>query len=138
MHVLHEHTQNPHHQLILIFTGPETRKVRILRRIKVDDRVLKIASAIKDDISAKYKLIDFRVFGSTARGIQDRESDIDILVVLDRVDRQIEEELFDIAYDSELKYDCLIDLIAFGKDALSGKISYAPVYVRAMEEGVAI
>ena len=72
------------------------------------------------------------------RDSQDRESDIDILVVLHRVDRQIEEELFDIAYDVELKYDCLIDLIVFGKDALNGRISHAPVYVRAMEEGVVI
>jgi uncharacterized protein len=104
----------------------------------VDRKVLKIASEVKGDISAKYKLIDFRVFGSTARGSQDRESDIDILVVLDRVDRQIEEDLFDIAYELELKYDCLIDLIVFGKDALNGRVSYAPVYVRAMEEGVAI
>ena len=104
----------------------------------MDRKVLKIASEVKGDISAKYKLIDFRVFGSTARGSHDRESDIDILVVLDRVDRQIEEDLFDIAYELELKYDCLIDLIVFGKDALNGRVSYAPVYVRAMEEGVAI
>ncbi len=104
----------------------------------MDDRILKIAYEVKDDISAKYKLIDFRVFGSTARGSQDRESDIDILVVLDRVDRQIEEELFDIAYEIELKYDCLIDIIVFGKEALSGRLSHTPVYVRAMEEGVAI
>ena len=75
---------------------------------------------------------------STARGHQDRESDIDIIVVLEHVDRPIEEEIFDIAYEIELKYDCIIDLIVFGKGALSAILSYIPVYVRAMEEGVAI
>ena len=104
----------------------------------MDATVLKIASEIKKNISPKHKIVDFRVFGSTARGSQGRESDIDILVVLDRVDRQIEEELFDIAYDIELKYDCLVDIIVLGKDALSGSLSYTPVYVRAMKEGVAI
>jgi predicted nucleotidyltransferase len=107
--------------------------------MKMDEKIFKIATELKENISVKYKLIDFRVFGSTARGSsQDRESDIDIFVILERVDRKIEEELFDIAYDMELKYDCLIDLIVFGKDALNGRISYAPVYVRAMEEGIVI
>jgi hypothetical protein len=35
-------------------------------------------------------------------------------------------------------FNCLIDIIVFGKDALSGRLSYTPVYVRAIEEGVAI
>jgi predicted nucleotidyltransferase len=104
----------------------------------MDAKVLKIASEVKKNISAKHKIDDFRIFGSTARGHQDRESDIDIIVILDHADRSIEEELFDIAYEIELKYDCLIDIIVFGKDALSGRLSYTPVYVRAMEEGVAI
>ena len=78
------------------------------------------------------------MFGSTARGSQGSESDIDVLVVLDYVGRTIEEELLDISYDLELKYCCLIDLIVIGKEALHGKISYAPVYVGAMQEGVAI
>ena len=104
----------------------------------MDAKVLKIASEVKEKISAKYKIVDFRIFGSTARGHQDRESDIDIIVVLENVDRTIEEEIFDIAYEIELKYDCLIDIIVFGKDALSDRLSYTPVYVRAMEEGVAI
>ena len=104
----------------------------------MDKRILKIATELKENISGKYKVDDLRVFGSVARRQQDRESDIDVLVVLDYVDRQIEEELFDIAYEIELKYDCLIDIIVFGKDALSGRLSYTPVYVRAIEEGVAI
>ena len=72
----------------------------------MDAKVLKIASEVKENISAKYKIDDFRIFGSTARGHQNRESDIDIIVVLENVDRLIEEELFDIAYEIELKYDC--------------------------------
>jgi len=104
----------------------------------MDAKVLKIAKEMKINILAKYKIYDFRIFGSMAKGHQDRDSDIDIIVVLDHVNRQIEEELFDIAYEIELKYDCLIDLIVFGKNALSGRLLYAPVYVRALEEGVAI
>jgi predicted nucleotidyltransferase len=106
--------------------------------MNMDEKILKIATELKENISDKYKVDDFRVFGSVARRQQNRESDIDVFVVLDYVDRTIEEELFDISYDLELKYDCLIDLIVIGKEALHGKISYAPVYLRAMEEGVAI
>jgi predicted nucleotidyltransferase len=104
----------------------------------MDDKVLKIATELKENISAKYTIYDFRIFGSTAIGQQDRESDIDILIILNQLNRLIEEELFDLAYDIELKYDCLIDLIVFGKDALKDKLSITPVYVRAMEEGVIV
>lgn len=104
----------------------------------MDARILKIVTELKENISGRYKIHDFRIFGSTARDQHDRESDIDLFVILNHVDRQIEEDLFDLAYEIELKYDCLIDLIVFGKDALNGRLSYAPVYVRAMEEGVLI
>jgi predicted nucleotidyltransferase len=104
----------------------------------MDSKVLKIAVELKENISARYTINDFRIFGSTARSIQDRESDIDILVILNHVDRQIEEDLFDLAYEIELKYDCLIDLIVFGKDALKDRLSFTPVYVSAMEEGFVI
>ena len=40
----------------------------------MDAKVLKIASEVKEKISAKYKIVDFRIFGSTDRGHQDREN----------------------------------------------------------------
>jgi len=59
-------------------------------------------------------------------------------VCLAKLNREIEEGLFDIAYDLELKYDCLIDLIAVSEQDLEGKIGIAPIQRSILSEGVAL
>ena len=94
----------------------------------MDRKIQAVAAELKKDIAAKYELLDFKVFGSTARNDRRTGSDIDIFVLLPHVERYIEEDLFNIAYDIELKHDCLIDLIVFGKDGLDELLSKTPLY----------
>ena len=74
------------------------------------------------------------MFGSSARGDYVKSSDIDILIKLPKVNREIEEELFDIAYDLELEYDCLIDVIVIPENMKN----YIPLYQNIEREGIAI
>lgn len=104
----------------------------------MDKKLHAVATELKKDIAAKYELLDFKVFGSTARNDRRTGSDIDIFVLLPHVARHIEEDLFNIAYDIELKHDCLIDLIVFGKDELDELLSKTPLYRQVVEEGIAI
>jgi predicted nucleotidyltransferase len=104
----------------------------------MDRKIQAVAAELKKDINAKYELLDFKVFGSSARNDRRTGSDIDIFVLLPHVERHIEEELFNIAYDIELKHDCLIDLIVFGKDGLDELLSKTPLYRQVVEEGIAI
>ena len=84
----------------------------------MDKKIQKIAKELKAKIGSIYEIDDLKVFGSSARGDRREDSDIDVYVLIPEVNRQIEEDLFDIAYDLELRYDCLIDLIVFDKKAL--------------------
>jgi hypothetical protein len=52
--------------------------------------------------------------------------------------RKIEEDLFDIAYDLELKYDCLIDLIIFDDRFLAGQYASVPIYQKVLSEGLSV
>ena len=79
-----------------------------------------------------------RVFGSSVRGDRKNESDIDVFVCLSNVNRKIEEDLFDMAYELELKYDCIIDLFVFDQSVYEGVNSYIPVYRNILKEGVSI
>jgi predicted nucleotidyltransferase len=97
-----------------------------------------VAVELKKDIAAKYELLEIKVFGSTARDDRHAGSDIDIFVLLPHAERYIEEDLFNIAYEIELKHDCLIDLIVFGKDELDELLSKTPLYRQVVEEGIAI
>ena len=101
-------------------------------------QIERIVSELKDRISEKYSIKEMRVFGSSARGDRKPESDIDVLVHLSHVNRQIEEDLFDMAYDLELKHDCLIDLIVVDDRDLSGVQGTAPIYEKIRAEGAAV
>ena len=98
------------------------------------DKVELISKQFKQSIEEKYNIVDMKLFGSSARGDFSKSSDIDIMVRLPKVDRTIEEELFDIAYDLELEYDCLIDVIVLAEDMIDS----IPLYQNIEKEGVAI
>jgi len=98
----------------------------------------KVVKELKARISDKYEIQEMRVFGSSARGDCREDSDIDIFVHLLRVNRQIEEALFDIAYEMELRYDCLIDLIVFGDDTMKKKYPKPPIYHKVLSEGMKV
>jgi len=98
----------------------------------------KIVAELRERIAEQYPIREIRVFGSSVRGDTRKESDIDVWVCLAELNREIEERLFDIAYDMELKYDCLIDLIAVSEQDLDGKIGIAPIQKNILSEGIAI
>ena len=104
----------------------------------MDKSIQQIVEELKTHISDKYKMTDMKVFGSTARDRRRPDSDIDIFILLPRVDRKIEEDLFDLAYELELKYDCLIDLIVFDEDSLRDRLSFTPFYRQVVSEGVSV
>ncbi len=100
----------------------------------MNTRIQNITQEFKQKVLSRNQVADIKLFGSSARGDSSKQSDIDILVRLPEISRQIEEELFDIAYDLELKYDCLIDVIVLPKDATIN----IPIYSNIEREGVPI
>lgn len=93
-----------------------------------------IAKQFKQTVANKYKIIEIKLFGSSARGNYSTQSDIDIMVKLQKVNREIEEDIFNIAYDLELEHDCVIDVIVLGKNSNNS----SPIYQNIEKEGVAI
>ena len=100
--------------------------------------IYKIVKELKKKISEKYELHEMRIFGSSIHGDRRIDSDIDVFVHLPHVNRKIEENLFDIAYELELKYDCLIDLIIFGDESIREGYARAPIYQKVLAEGMVV
>jgi predicted nucleotidyltransferase len=61
------------------------------------DKTAAIIKQFRQAVGDKYKIIEMKLFGSFARGDYSKMSDIDLMVVLPKVDRKIEEDLFNIA-----------------------------------------
>ncbi len=93
-----------------------------------------IAREFKKMILERYEIIDFKIFGSSARGEYSEHSDIDIMVKLPLVTRQIEEDIFNTAYEIELGYNCLIDVVVVPENVKA----YIPVLSNIAKEGVSI
>jgi len=55
------------------------------------------------------KLLSVVVFGSSARGTSDKESDIDLLIVAK--DNKIKKELASLAFDMTLKYSEVFEMV---------------------------
>jgi len=104
----------------------------------MDHFTKKILFDLKRTILSKYKLVEMRLFGSTARGDRHVHSDIDIFVRIINLDRKIEEDIFDLAYEIELKHNCLIDIFVFDDKKLKGTYFWMPVYQKILQEGVVI
>jgi predicted nucleotidyltransferase len=92
-----------------------------------------ITKQFKQIVGMKYNIIEIKLFGSSARDDYAEDSDIDIYIKLETVTREIEEELFNIAYDLELEHDCIIDVIVAPEI-----MNNIPLYQKIEKEGIAI
>ena len=98
------------------------------------DKVATITKQFRQIVENKYSIIEMKLFGSFARGDYSKTSDIDLMVRLPKVDRSIEEDLFNIAYDLELEYDCVIDVIVLPQNFNNNIM----IYQNIQKEGIAI
>jgi len=98
------------------------------------DKVAAITKQFRQAVENKYNIIEMKLFGSFARGDYSKTSDIDLMVRLTNVDRNIEEDLFNIAYDLELEHDCVIDVIVLPQDIGSNIM----IYQNIQKEGISI
>lgn len=96
------------------------------------DKIVTITREFKKAVEHKYTIIEMKLFGSSARGNFSKSSDIDIMVRLPEVNRAIEEDIFDMAYDLELKYECLIDVIVLAQNTNDN----IPIYQNILKEGI--
>src|SRR3972149_11265882 len=92
---------------------------------------------LKKVLQANYGLIDFKVFGSKARGEDTAESDIDVMIELSKLSPHIEAEIDNIVFRINLKYDCFISTVIFGEEELTkGPMDESPLYKAIEREGI--
>lgn len=100
----------------------------------------KVAAAVAADLRALYRdrYRQVLLFGSWARGDAHPESDIDLLVVLDRVDSPWEElrRMDEILWRHSYQSDAVISAVPVGEDELAA--AARPLLIRARAEGRAV
>ena len=80
-----------------------------------------------------------KLFGSKARDDSDRESDIDVLVVLENCDRTTRRRVHDLCYDLSVDHSVLIVPVIYTRAEFESELTKgSPFYQVVAREGVAL
>jgi predicted nucleotidyltransferase len=80
------------------------------------------------------------LFGSRARNTNRKNSDWDILILVDadKVTNEIEDTLRTDLYDLELELGQSISAFIYPKDYWENKLQYSPLYKKVLKEGIVL
>ncbi|MDQ1266069.1 MAG: uncharacterized protein QG635_1221 [Bacteroidota bacterium] len=105
-------------------------------KIKIDKKVDTIIRELSAELKALYP--DFRgiyLFGSHARGLSGKDSDIDIAIILNKkLNSELKREIGRIVYNYDLKYNVFIDEYIFHNQDIIEPIT--PLRINVKSEGI--
>lgn len=105
--------------------------------MKTED--LAVARRFKELVARKVPVRDIRVFGSRARGNAVQESDLDILVTVKDLDREIDRYISDCAWEAGFPEDIVIvPIVVDERDIEDGPLGASPFIRNIRREGVSI
>ena len=95
-------------------------------------------SQLKKEIEKRFNLIEYVLYGSKARGVHSEDSDIDVMVVLDKRTPVKEAEIHDIVFEVNLEHDTFISVLIFDDEELKNSpMSESPIVKAIRREGIA-
>lgn len=98
-----------------------------------------IAVELKRRLAEKVDLIDFKIFGSRARGDESEYSDLDVFLEVEHVTKQLKEEILDTVWEVGFEHGLVISPLIFTKDEIvNSPLRSSPIVKSIMEEGVTI
>jgi predicted nucleotidyltransferase len=103
------------------------------------DKDMLIAEELKKRLSDVIELLDFRVFGSRARGDADEYSDLDIFLEVETLDKQRKDKIYDIVWEVGFKHYLVISPLIFTRDEIENSPLRSSSIVKCVtEDGIRI
>jgi hypothetical protein len=94
---------------------------------------------LKGILARDFRLVELRLFGSKARGDSDPESDIDVLIVLEELNREIRKGISALCCDLSIDHHVVIAPILYSSaEFSSGHTRITPFYRNVEREGVPV
>lgn len=99
----------------------------------------KIARELKKKLSEVIQLIDFRIFGSRARGIEDEYSDMDVFIEIERIDKELKKKIRDVIWEVGFKNSIYISPLVFTRYEIEeSPLRASPIVENIYEDGVKV
>jgi uncharacterized protein len=106
---------------------------------RMTDHDLEIAKELKRRCGERVPLVDMRAFGSRARGDNLTDSDLDIFIEVEHLNRSVRRLIQDIAWEIGLDHSVIITPIVFSRDEIErSPIRSSPIVQAVREEGITI
>ena len=105
----------------------------------MNPRDYKIASELKRRLGEALELIDFKVYGSKARGDDDEFSDLDVFVEVTTLDGKTKDIISEIAWELGLENSMVISPLVFSVDETENSaLRASPILLNIKEEGIRV
>ncbi|MDI6801083.1 MAG: nucleotidyltransferase domain-containing protein [Thermodesulfovibrionales bacterium] len=102
-------------------------------------RDYEIAKQLKERLSGIVQMIDFRVFGSRARGDEDEYSDMDVFIEVESLDRELKKKIRDIIWEVGFDNSIYISPLIFTRYELEDSpLRSSPIVQNITEDGVKV
>jgi len=98
-----------------------------------------IALELKKRISEKIRIDDFRVFGSRAAGKNENDSDMDVFIQVERIDKATKEVIYEIAWEIGFNNNIVISPLVFSTDEIvNSPLRISPIIKNIHETGISL
>lgn len=99
----------------------------------------KIVETFKRLVSRRVAVHEVRAFGSRVRGDASEDSDLDVLIVVDRLDHEIETYISECAWEAGFPEDIVLMPVTITLDTLENSPLRESVFIRTVyREGVGV
>ena len=100
---------------------------------------LVIAQEFKRRLSSIVQLVDFRVFGSRARGEAGRYSDFDVFIEVESLTPEQKEQVGDLAWEVGFHHHLVLAPVVFTRDEIENTpVRASPLVEVVREEGICV
>lgn len=100
---------------------------------------LKVAQELKRRLAAQAKLVDFRVFGSRARGDADETSDMDVFVEVESLTPEVRERIHEVTWEVGFKNFMVISPLVVTRHEIEKTALRSSSIIRSItREGIAV
>lgn len=100
---------------------------------------LQTAIELKKRVSKLTQPIDFRLFGSRARGDADEYSDMDIFIEFETIDRELKTRVKNAAWELTLETGIIVSTLLFSRYEIENSpLRSSPIIRVILEEGVSV
>ena len=96
-----------------------------------------VAQELRSPLGAVAKLVDFRVFGSRARGTAGEDSDLDVFIEIEDVDRQTRNAIDDVVWGVGFSRSVVISpFVVTRRELEESALRSSPIVTSILQDGV--